>query len=393
MQQCTGASGQRYSDRETVCRRRQQVRTGGRATALLVAVAATALGCSLATQYERIQGVTVSASHDILFQHGSAIWAMNQDGSAPRLLSDNGMNPVCTPDGERILFFKRYRIARQVRDIYAMQRDGSHVAPLTHGAKVDGPLTVSPDGRYAAFVQEGRIYRVDLETGETTPLTEPFPYLKPPVWSPDGASIAFAVRRKATDMQEEAFVLDLASGTTHGCGGVSSAGSFFSWAPDGKRLAIASWPEIRIVEIGSFGWTWVPLPEHVRAESVAWAPDGLTLAFGSESGCAGLYCGEIYTIHPDGSHLRKVSNTRWFHCRCYGNPQWSPDGSAILSVAYRSYGDMDFNPFHKRIPSNIYSLYADGSHERNLSNDETTDYDEPVWCPAPRHQRPYTDQR
>ncbi len=51
---------------------------------------------------------------------------------------------------------------------------------------------VSPDGTTIAFTHGGRIWRVPAAGGDATPLTDGEHYDTRPVWSPDGAMIAFA---------------------------------------------------------------------------------------------------------------------------------------------------------------------------------------------------------
>src|SRR6266849_5181755 len=61
---------------------------------------------------------------------------------------------------------------------------------------------ISPDGQYAAFVvaewlrdqakQHRRIWRADISTGESQPLTKGLTSDTSPAWSPDSTSLAFA---------------------------------------------------------------------------------------------------------------------------------------------------------------------------------------------------------
>jgi tol-pal system beta propeller repeat protein TolB len=77
---------------------------------------------------------------------------------------------------------------------------------------------------------------------------------------------------------------------------------------------------------------------------------------------------QIYVMDADGSHQRNLSNNQFAD----DEPAWSPDGKHI---AFRSYRGGNFQ---------IYVMDADGSHQTNLSNNEYRD-EQPAWSPESKH--------
>ena len=93
----------------------------------------------------------------------------------------------------------------------------------------------------------------------------------------------------------------------------------------------------------------------------AWSPDGGRIAFAStDSGND-----EIYTVRWDNDDqpVRLTANT-WEWDK---HPSWSPDGSHIVFYSNRESGRRQ-----------LWIMNADGSDQRNLSNNEFEDWD-PVW--------------
>lgn len=119
-------------------------------------------------------------------------------GATPARLTDNDVhdvNPVWSPDGERIAFV---RARDDGSDVFTMAADGSDVQRVTD---LDGYAFVprwSPDGTEIAFTLivdvddfHTRLGVVDVATGEERLLTDVDRGGVAPDWSPDGGRIAF----------------------------------------------------------------------------------------------------------------------------------------------------------------------------------------------------------
>ncbi len=231
-------------------------------------------------------------------------------------------------------------------------------------------------------------------------------------WSPDGSMIAFFSNRDAppADPQLDNYTLyimdyptrntrrlifnQLASFTSATCSNIG----YFDWSPDGSRfvLSVASGGDscqgpfssnlyvanldgsglvrlTRDLDILNFGPIWSPdgnqiafvsqyqdgqsAIDVINADgsnrrriltnenvSVAWSPDG--------SKILSAYGGQLYTIKPDGSDLRQLTNYPADH----QYPRWSPDGTKIVFV-------------RKGNGSVMYVMNADGTDEHDVSND------------------------
>jgi len=71
---------------------------------------------------------------------------------------------------------------------------------------------------------------------------------------------------------------------------------------------------------------------------------------------------QIYVMHPDGTHVRRLTHDPWDHT----HPSWSPDGSKL---AFASDRDGAYE---------IYVMNADGTGVRKLTNLQA---DTPAWSP------------
>jgi TolB protein len=78
------------------------------------------------------------------------VYVMNTDGSEARMLAQDGVEPVWSPDGRKIAFKKELRrgIGWPVEsDIYVMNADGSGQRKLTRGPRRESSPVWSPAQR------------------------------------------------------------------------------------------------------------------------------------------------------------------------------------------------------------------------------------------------------
>jgi tol-pal system beta propeller repeat protein TolB len=137
---------------------------------------------------------------------------------------------------------------------------------------------------------------------------------------------------------------------------------FPTWSPDGRFIAFYSF---RPQGAGLYLMSANGMHQHLLAHTTdpvswapAWAPNGKSIAFVRGLASAG----EIYTIHPDGRGLRRLTRNSSFD----SDPSWSLDGRQIAFASNRGAG------------SQIYVMRADGTAQRRLTHDSGND-SHPSW--------------
>lgn len=154
---------------------------------------------------------------------------------------------------------------------------------------------------------------------------------------------------------------------------------FPSWSPDGKQIVFrAANKDKRGLYIldSATGATRI-LTDNSHDNFPSWSPDGDLIAFTSFRD--GDY--EIYTIKPDGTELRRLTNTP-------GNDahsSWSPDGKWIaFSTSRRGFKDESIlHPLNPQPYGEIYVMRADGRDARMLTDDQF-EAATPSWIPFRR---------
>jgi len=204
---------------------------------------------------------------------------------------------------------------RATRDAYRPLMEGrtppdsagqTVLAPETNGGRINIAPSLSPDGRYVAFISERELfsfnlYVADAETGEV--IAE----------------------------------LDQAGMTGHfnALRFIDSAGT---WSPDGRRLAFVSF------EDGDNQITiWNIVEEEIEQsfsvdgvtsmKNPAWSPDGETLAFaGTDGGISDLYVLDLET-----ESVRQLTDDRYADLQ----PTWAPDGETLAFATDRAGTDLE----------------------------------------------------
>jgi Tol biopolymer transport system component len=152
-----------------------------------------------------------------------------------------------------------------------------------------------------AFYRDYAVYTVEPDSSNLNQLTDDTYAVDRPVWSPDGAKIAFSHMREGSSFP-----------------GISVMNA------DGSNLR-----DLRTIRISGS-----PAP--------TWLPDGTKLAFSGREAPPPASSKDIYMMDPDGSNLTNLTKTPSYSEL---EPAFSPDGSQMC--LFRD--------------SDIYVMDADGS--------------------------------
>jgi Tol biopolymer transport system component/predicted Ser/Thr protein kinase len=140
--------------------------------------------------------------------------------------------PVPSRDGKKL-----FAVSGEPRgELVAYDQKSGQWTPYFSGVDAEG-VTFSRDRQWAAYAQEGNLWRSKLDGSERMQLTSPPLQANLPWWSPDGKRIAFM--GYGNDGHWHIYVVSADGGgpeqLTAGNGGQADP----SWSPDGNSLAFA----------------------------------------------------------------------------------------------------------------------------------------------------------
>jgi Tol biopolymer transport system component len=234
-------------------------------------------------------------------------------------------------DGQRVAFRRSSRI--YVTDL--AERNERLVA---HCADCDDPsqdaVAMAADGGSVAFVDEGDIWLVDVDTGTRTRITElgEGRRAQQPTLDPAGDRVAFVI-----DGEPGIWVTDLAGGEP--------------------------WP--LTMDTG-------PIDPDFRfgPYSPAWSPDGRTIAYLQEPGLDL----QLWLVDVATGEQRRIRD--WPGCCMtgWGGPAWSPDGRELAVVATGEHRPGRASSWQ------LWVVAADGSAIRSVGG---PGLGQPAWRPVP----------
>jgi Tol biopolymer transport system component len=252
--------------------------------------------------------------------------------------------------------------------IYVMNPDGTGVRQVTSGDLLDLDPVWSPDGARIAFVRTGGefgpddIYVVNADGSGLRLLSHSDQHQNGPSWSPDGKRIVFARREGVANYN--LFVMN-ADGTqveqlTRGAGNELAP----AWSPDGTKIAYVGSPtansgltEIVVMNADGTGARGLPIGTVYPSE-VTWSPDGSTVLYAASRADQG---DDLYAIGVDGRGRRLILRCRDVPlCADLHGTTWSPDGKLIvLGIAAQTA-----RTFHQ----DVYVMNADGTGLTKLTS-------------------------
>ena len=257
-------------------------------------------------------------------------------------------DPRFSPDGRWLAYVRAqpdqesngYKSA-----IWLAPADGAALRQFTSGTARDGAPRWSPDGRWLAFVStrggekaKPQIYLIPTDGGEARRLTTMENGAGEPAWSPDGRTLAFTSRLNAEEMALE------------------DNGEPESPLDPEELERRAAEKEKKEKEAAD--------PRIIRR----FAYRAATSYFDDRT--AHLY---LLEVDPETGKAKGKPRRLTHNDREYGDPQWLPDGSALLAVVNRQPGEDDlfYYPDLVRVP-------LDGGEPVLITGADTVD-----WGPRP----------
>jgi Tol biopolymer transport system component len=259
-------------------------------------------------------------------------YAVNPNGSDPRLVVRNARYGGWSPDGARLAFTRE---AGACHDIFVVNADGSGEARLTNGPG----CTVNTE----------------------------------PSWSPDGARIAFRSHREAL---AELYVMNADGSNQVRLTDSAMSETAPAWSPDGRKIAFSGFPNVLtgrntdIYTVNPDGSGLARLTTDPNFDrDPDWSPDGSRLAFerAVEDPATGRQKGEVFTVNADGSGYAGLITGTDITAT---SPAWSPDGRRI---AY-TFGNRS-----RPKAGGVYASDADGTNRVCVVIGAVL----PAWQPAP----------
>ncbi len=213
--------------------------------------------------------------------------------------------------------------------------------------------SISPDGRYVAFLSSRDIFSIDLYladagtgkvldkllSADANPHLDALRFISSAgSWSPDGRRFATVVYSEGND---ELVIIDVASRDVQqqipvpGVGAISSP----SWSPDGSAIVFSGSrggiSDLYTIEIASRKVQQLTSDRYADMQPV-YSPDGMTIAFVSDRGNGTNF--DALTYAEMGISLFDVASKSITNLPLFGsgksiNPQYSPDGNSIYFVS------------------------------------------------------------
>jgi Tol biopolymer transport system component len=245
--------------------------------------------------------------------------------------------PSITADGRTVAFERDFAIwtvdlgsgrakAVPVRLRGALRRPAVTHHRLTSGF---GDLALSPDGEKLTFIARGDVFAVGAEEGGVARrLTATVAEEAEPVWAPDSRRLAYTSRRTGTT---RIMMYDFATGEERPVAteGGNHATPVFS--PDGAEIAfVRDGADLVVVELETgrervLASAQLWRPPFTRARPLAWSPDGDWLAFFATDG---RMFTNVHVVPADGSGparaISRLANSR------AGALAWAPDGESLF---------------------------------------------------------------
>lgn len=305
---------------------------------------------------------------------------------------------AATPGADGHIAFQRFLLQDKPlqADIWVANPDGSGERRITRAPRglIDGDPDWSRDGQRVAFQRcvslDGpcTIWSVNADGSNPRRLDPKKAHClntESPAWSPSGEQVAFECKTRSDsgDIYSIAVINSDGSGVHFAVRGSAAVGfGEPQFSPNGSQLVLDRRSFAGATKIGTYvvnvdgtGLRRIT-PWSLRAgDHPDWSPDGkLILVRSSSYGAAASPQGNLFTVHPDGTALRRL--TRFTQSvSVLQNGSFSPDGRSIVFAT--TEGAV------KKSGSNLPDVFAmslDGTGMRAVTRSKNWD-GAPDWGP------------
>ncbi|MEX2467818.1 MAG: peptidase S9 [Gemmatimonadota bacterium] len=251
------------------------------------------------------------------------------------------------------------------------------LAPSTGSGRTNMSPSISPDGRFVAFLTEKDLFSVDLflanaETGEiirkltsanSDPHIEALRYIDSSgTWSPDSRFFAYSVFAGGGN---QIVIVDAENGNVERR---IDPGSFIgsisnpSWSPDGRYIAFSGMvdglSDLFLYDLDASATIRLTDDKYADLQP-SWSPEGRTIVFTSDRGPETDFEQLVYSAFQLATidvTTREVNAIPVFGNVKHINPQYSADGSELYFISDRDG------------VSDVYGLDLEGGEVRRITN-------------------------
>lgn len=299
----------------------------------------------------------------------SELQLVDPDG-ASRALTRGAVDraPAWSPDGELLAFLRARGSGRPTAHVVDLDGD-VRVLPDA----VADEVAWSPDGRRLLLVDGGSLAVVEADGSGREVVAESASAIRDASWSPDGSTILFA--GGGGGLYADLYAVEPGrAGTMRLTRLLYEEGSAYApaWSPDSERIAFLLPGGVFVMNAdGSERRRLVRIRGADRASSLAWSPDGGTIAYtllrvtGPGSRATGPGSGGVFLVFPDDGDPRQLTS------EVDVSAVWSPDG--------RRLAVQRFTGFQR---SRIVEVEVETGDERPLTDGAHSDTS-PAWQALP----------
>lgn len=280
-------------------------------------------------------------------------------------------------------------------NLFSVAADGSGLTRLTNRKGIEGDSSWSPDGSKLAFVcaknpRRGpyEICVINADGSGFTRLTRHRGFSIGAAWSPDGTKIVYATDAGGKVLRLYVMNAD-GSGQqrlTRNRRGTDYADP--QWSPDGATIAFAILKgagrdtprafdsSIALIDAGDGGNLRRLTPRRGRDElNPNWSPDGTKIAF-EVNRLFDVRQSDIWRMNADGSGKQRLTRTRFYETY----PVFSPDGTRIAFSGDRDNRDLSRRRLGRGFE--LYTMAADGGDLFRVTDNRRAELF-PDWQPLP----------